>query len=134
MNTGHEGSMTTIHANSPRDAMTRLEHMLGMAGVTADVRTIRQQISAALSVVIQVSRLSDGQRKVMSVQEILGMEGDMLTMQEIFRFDQTGLSSTGRVQGRFVATGIRPRVMDRLKARGVVLRPDVFTPLQEQGA
>jgi pilus assembly protein CpaF len=134
MNTGHEGSMTTIHANSPRDAMTRLEHMLGMAGVTADVRTIRQQISAALSVVIQVSRLSDGQRKIMSVQEILGMEGDMLTMQEIFRFDQTGLSSTGRVQGRFVATGIRPRVMDRLKARGVVLRPDVFAPLQEQGA
>ena len=130
MNTGHEGSMTTIHANSPRDAMTRLEHMLGMAGVSADVRTIRQQISAALSVVIQISRLSDGQRKVMSVQEILGLEGDMLTMQEIFRYEQTGLSPTGQVVGRFVATGIRPRLMDRLKARGVLLRPDTFTPAQ----
>ena len=126
MNTGHEGSMTTIHANSPRDAMTRIEHMLGMAGVAADVRTIRQQISAALSVVIQVSRLSDGRRKVMSVQEILGLEGDMLTMQEIFKFEQTGLGANGQVQGRFVATGIRPRVMDKLKARGVNLRNEVF--------
>ena len=134
MNTGHEGSMTTIHANSPRDAMTRLEHMLGMAGVSADVRTVRQQIGAALSVVIQVSRLSDGKRRVMSVQEILGMEGDVLTMQEIFRYDQLGLSSTGQVMGRFVATGIRPRVMDRLKARGVVLRADLFAPTPAQGA
>jgi len=128
MNTGHEGSMTTIHANTPRDAMTRIEHMLGMAGVTTDVRTTRQQISAALSVVIQVSRLSDGRRKVMSVQEILGLEGDMLTMQEIFRFEQTGLSPTGQVLGRFVATGIRPRLMDRLKAKGVSLRPEMFAP------
>ena len=134
MNTGHEGSMTTIHANSPRDAMTRLEHMLGMAGVSADVRTVRQQIGAALSVVIQVSRLADGKRRVMSVQEILGMEGDVLTMQEIFRYDQLGLSSTGQVMGRFVATGIRPRVMDRLKARGVVLRADLFAPTPAQGA
>jgi pilus assembly protein CpaF len=134
MNTGHEGSMTTIHANSPRDAMTRLEHMLGMAGVTADVRTVRQQISAALSVVIQVSRLSDGRRKVMSVQEILGMEGDMLTMQEIFKFEQTGLSDAGQVLGRFVATGIRPRVMDKLKARGVNLRNEVFARTRAEEA
>ena len=96
MNTGHAGSMTTIHANSPRDAMTRLEHMMGMAGVTADVRTIRQQISAALSVVVQISRLSDGRRKVMSIQEIVGMEGDTLTMQELFRFEQTGQVSQYR--------------------------------------
>ena len=134
MNTGHEGSMTTIHANTPRDAMTRLEHMLGMAGVTADVRTIRQQISAAVSVVIQVSRLSDGRRKVMSVQEILGLEGDVLTMQEIFKFEQSGVTSAGQVMGRFVATGIRPRVIDRLKARGIVLRSDMFAPTSTQGA
>ncbi len=133
MNTGHEGSMTTIHANTPRDAMTRLEHMLGMAGVTADVRTLRQQIGAAVSIVIQVSRLSDGQRKVMSVQEITGMEGDMLTMQEIFKFEQSGVSANGTVMGRFVATGIRPRVMERLKARGVSIRADLFTPSIAQG-
>jgi pilus assembly protein CpaF len=134
MNTGHEGSMTTIHANTPRDAMTRLEHMLGMAGVTSDIRTIRHQISAAVSVVIQVSRLSDGKRKVMSVQEILGLEGDTLTMQEIFKFEQTGVTPSGQVLGRFVATGIRPRVMDRLKARGIVLRHDVFAPPPALGA
>ena len=132
MNTGHEGSMTTLHANSPRDAMTRLEHMLGMAGVRADVRTLRQQISAALSMVIQVSRLSDGRRKVMSIQEIVGMEGDTLTMQELFRFEQTGLAANGQVQGRFVATGIRPRVMDRLKARGIHLPTDSFSPTPAQ--
>lgn len=132
MNTGHEGSMTTLHANSPRDALTRLEHMLGMAGVRADVRTLRQQISAALSMVIQVSRLSDGRRRVMSIQEIVGMEGDTLTMQELFRYEQTGLGANGQVQGRFVATGIRPRVMDRLKARGIHLPTDSFAPPQIQ--
>jgi pilus assembly protein CpaF len=134
MNTGHEGSMTTLHANTPRDAVTRLEHMLGMAGVRADVRTLRQQISAALSVVIQVSRLSDGRRKVMSVQEIVGMEGDTLTMQEIFRFEQSGLSANGQVHGRFVATGIRPRVMERLQSRGIQLPAELFSPSQEQAA
>ena len=134
MNTGHEGSMTTLHANSPRDAVTRLEHMLGMAGVRADVRTLRQQISAALSFVIQVSRLSDGRRKVMSVQEIVGMEGDVLTMQEIFKFEQSGLSASGQVHGQFVATGIRPRVMDRLKSRGITLPANMFDPMQVQAA
>ncbi|MBU3652684.1 MAG: CpaF family protein [Limnohabitans sp.] len=134
MNTGHEGSMTTLHANSPRDAVTRLEHMLGMAGVRADVRTLRQQISAALSFVIQVSRLSDGRRKVVSVQEIVGMEGDVLTMQEIFKFEQSGLSASGQVHGQFVATGIRPRVMDRLKSRGITLPANMFDPMQVQAA
>lgn len=132
MNTGHEGSMTTIHANTPRDALTRLEHMLGMTGINTDIRNLRQQIGAAMSIVIQVSRLADGRRKILSIQEITGTEGQVLSMQEIFRFQQSGLSSTGRVEGRFVATGIRPRIMDRLKAHGVVLHADVFAPSEEE--
>jgi pilus assembly protein CpaF len=134
MNTGHDGSMTTIHANSPRDAITRLEHMLGMAGLNVDVRSMRQQISAALTVIIQVSRLSDGRRKVTSLQEITGIEGDVITMQEIFRFDQTGIAADGQVQGRFVASGIRPKFVQRLKTRGIALRDDLFDPLKFRGA
>ncbi len=126
MNTGHEGSMSTIHANTPRHAMTRLEHMLGMAGLQTDARSMRQQIAGALTVVIQVSRLSDGQRKITSLQEITGMEGDVITMQEIFRFEQTGLTDGSRVQGRFVATGIRPKFFQRLQSRGIALNPDMF--------
>ena len=128
MNTGHDGSMTTIHANSARDALTRLEHMLGMAGLRADSRSMRQQISSALSVVIQVSRLSDGQRKVISLQEITGLEGDVISMQEIFKFDQTGLAANGAVQGHFVATGIRPKFAQRLRTRGITLSDDLFEP------
>lgn len=128
MNTGHDGSMTTIHANSARDALTRLEHMLGMAGLKAESRSMRQQIGAALSVVIQVSRLSDGQRKVTSLQEITGLEGDVISMQEIFKFDQTGLSAEGAVQGQFVATGIRPKFAQRLSTRGIALSDDLFEP------
>lgn len=130
MNTGHDGSMTTIHANSARDALTRLEHMLGMAGLKAESRAMRQQIAAALSVVIQVSRLSDGQRKITSLQEITGIEGDVITMQEIFRFEQTGLDPDGRVQGQFVATGIRPKFMQRLVTRGIALSDKLFEPTQ----
>jgi len=128
MNTGHDGSMCTIHANSPRDAITRLEHMLGMAGLTLDGKTMRHQISAAVSVVIQVSRLQDGQRKLVSLQELTGMEGDVVSMQEIFKFEQTGLSPEGRVQGRFLATGIRPKFYQRIRARGLTLREDLFDP------
>lgn len=128
MNTGHDGSMTTIHANSARDALTRLEHMLGMAGLKAESRAMRQQISAALSVVIQVSRLSDGQRKVTSLQEITGLEGDVISMQEIFKFEQTGLGADGAVQGQFVATGIRPKFAQRLITRGIALSDDLFEP------
>ncbi|PUE33332.1 CpaF family protein [Limnohabitans sp. Jir72] len=127
MNTGHEGSMSTIHANTPRHAMTRLEHMLGMAGMQTDTRSLRQQIAGALTVVIQVSRLSDGKRKITSMQEITGMEGDVITMQEIFKYEQTGLSSDAQVQGRFVATGIRPRFVQRLHTRGIELNPAMFT-------
>jgi pilus assembly protein CpaF len=130
MNTGHDGSMTTIHANSPRDALTRLEHMLGMTGLKAETRALRQQIAAALSVVIQVSRLSDGQRKITSLQEITGIEGDVISMQEIFRFEQTGLDPDGRVQGQFVATGIRPKFMQRLVTRGIALSDKLFEPTQ----
>jgi pilus assembly protein CpaF len=133
MNTGHEGSMSTIHANSPRDAMTRLEHMLGMAGLNIDVRAMRQQISAAISVVIQVSRLSDGKRKVTSVQEITGIEGDVISMQEIFAFDQTGLLPDGTVQGNFKASGIRPKFMAKLTSRGITLREDLFDPNRSRG-
>ena len=134
MNTGHDGSMTTIHANTPRDATTRLEHMLGMAGLNVDVRSMRQQISAALSVIIQVSRLSDGRRKLTSLQEITGIEGDVITMQEIFKFDQTGIAPDGQVEGRFVATGIRPKFVQRLKTRGIALRDDLFDPIRFRSA
>ena len=128
MNTGHDGSMTTIHANTARDALTRLEHMLGMAGLKAESRAMRQQISAALSVVIQVSRLSDGQRKVTSLQEITGLEGDVITMQEIFAFNQSGITPDGKVQGQFVATGIRPKFVQRLQTRGIALSDALFEP------
>lgn len=132
MNTGHEGSMTTIHANTARDALTRLEHMLGMTGMQASPRTLRQQISSALSVVIQISRMSDGKRKVTSLQEITGMEGDVVTMQEIFQYDQTGVAQDGSVQGRFRATGIRPKFAQRLRTRGIVLAEDLFDPARYQ--
>jgi len=128
MNTGHEGSMTTIHANTPRDALTRLEHMMSMAGMQVTPRAMRQQISAALSVVIQISRLSDGQRKITSLQEITGVEGEIESMQEIFKFDQTGVTPSGVVQGRFLATGIRPKFEQRLRTRGILLREDLYDP------
>jgi pilus assembly protein CpaF len=133
MNTGHEGSMTTIHANTPRDALTRLEHMMSMAGMQVSPRAMRQQISAALSVVIQISRLSDGKRKITSLQEITGVEGDIESMQEIFKFDQTGVDATGAVQGRFLATGIRPKFEQRLRTRGVNLREDLYDPARNRG-
>lgn len=128
MNTGHDGSMSTVHANSPRDAITRLEHMIGMAGLALDVRTMRQQIGAALTVVVQVARQMDGQRRVTSIQEITGTEGEVISMQEIFSFEQDGVATDGRVHGRFRATGIRPRSMQRLQAHGVRLREDLFDP------
>jgi pilus assembly protein CpaF len=132
MNTGHEGSMSTIHANTPRDALTRLEHMMSMAGMQVSPRAMRQQISAALSVVIQISRLSDGKRKITSLQEITGVEGDIESMQEIFKFDQTGIDATGAVQGRFLATGIRPKFEQRLRTRGVSLRDDLYDPARNR--
>ncbi len=128
MNTGHEGSMTTIHANSPRDAMTRLENMVGLAGVSIGLRAIRQQIVSALTAVIQVSRLIDGSRKITSIQEITGMEGDVIEMQEIFQFHQSGITADRRPIGSFIATGIRPKFSERLAIRGFHLPETFFDP------
>ncbi len=128
MNTGHEGSMTTLHANTPRDALTRLENMIGMAGLNLPPKAMRQQISSALTAVIHITRLSDGKRKVTSLQEITGMEGDIVTMQEIFTFEQTGVAPDGTVRGHFRATGIRPKFIDRLRVHGVTVPEDLFDP------
>jgi pilus assembly protein CpaF len=128
MNTGHEGSLATIHSNTPRDALARLENMVGMAAVTLTPRAIRQQICSAVTVVVQVSRLTDGARKLVSLQEITGMEGDVISMQEIFRFEQTGVAPDGSVQGRFSATGVRPRFSERLKTFGAAVGEDAFDP------
>jgi len=128
MNTGHDGSMTTVHANTPRDALSRIEQMIGMSGVDVPPRSARAQISSAINVVIQVARLSDGRRKLVSVSELTGMEGEVITMQEIFRFRQTGVSADNIVQGKFEATGIRPRFLDEVMAHGITLSSDLFRP------
>ncbi|XYJ10786.1 CpaF family protein [Telluria sp. B2] len=128
MNTGHEGSLATIHSNTPRDALARLENMVGMAGVNLTPRAIRQQICSAVTVVVQASRLIDGCRKVVSIQEITGMEGDIISMQEIFRFEQTGVDRDGKVLGHFSATGVRPRFADRLKMYGADIPDNTFDP------
>jgi pilus assembly protein CpaF len=128
MNTGHEGSMATIHANTPRDAISRLEQMIGMAGPPMTVASIRGQIAGAIRVIVQLQRLSDGQRRVTSVAEITGLEGDVIQMQEIFRFKRTGTTDDGAVVGHFEATGIRPRFLADLSARGVVIPGAYFDP------
>jgi pilus assembly protein CpaF len=126
MNTGHEGSMTTIHANSPRDALSRLETMILFAGTNLSNRAIREQISSALDAVIQIARLSDGSRRLMSITEVTGMEGDVMQTQEVFRFRRRGLSPEGRVVGDFEATGISPIFLDRLKVAGVPIPEHLF--------
>jgi pilus assembly protein CpaF len=128
MNTGHEGSLTTIHANSPRDALSRLENMIGMANLNLPHKAARQQIASAITVVVQVLRLIDGRRKVTSIQEITGMEGEVITMQELFGFRQVGVGADGQVQGYFHATGVRPNFTERLHAFGVVLPDSIFDP------
>jgi pilus assembly protein CpaF len=121
MNTGHDGSLTTIHANTTRDSLSRLETMIQMTGMRLSDKAMRQQIASAVNVVIQVARLTDGTRRVVSISEITGMEGEMITMQEIFQFERTGTDPNGRVMGRFRTTGIRPRFADRLKQYGMEL-------------
>jgi pilus assembly protein CpaF len=128
MNTGHEGSMTTVHANTPRDALARVEQMIGMSGIDIPARSARTQIASAIHVVVQVARLSDGRRRLMSVSEITGMEGDVITMQEIFRFRQTGIGADGQVNGRFEATGIRPRFIEQVVTHGISLPASLFRP------
>lgn len=128
MNTGHEGSMATVHANTPRDALTRLENMIGMAGFNLPPKAMREQISSALNAVIHISRLSDGKRKVTSIKEITGMESDIITMQDIFVYEQTGVAEDGTVLGHFKATGIRPRFVERLRVHGIDVPDELFDP------
>src|ERR1700690_3235342 len=126
MNTGHDGSLTTIHANSPRDAIGRLEVMVGMANANMGVRSIRQQVASAVDLFIQIARFSDGSRRVTHLTECVGMEGDQVTTQDIFVFDKTGVREDGRVMGRFRPTGIRPKFYERLKSAGITLATSVF--------
>src|SRR5499425_1462978 len=131
MNTGHEGSLTTVHANSHRDALSRIENMVSMANLSIPERAIRHQVSSAIHAVVQVARLSDGTRKVITISEITGMEGDIVTMQDIFTFERHGIDENGRVRGTFRATGIRPKFAERLAASGCRLRPGLFDSRME---
>jgi len=128
MNTGHDGSLTTIHANTPRDALTRLEHMVGMSGVPIPTSVVRQQIAAAINLLISAERMLDGRRVVTSIQEITGMEGEIVNMQEIYKFERKTVDESGRVVGEFRATGIRPRMISRFIERGITLNDDLFDP------
>jgi pilus assembly protein CpaF len=128
MNTGHEGSMATVHANTPRDALTRLENMISMAGFNLTPKGGREQITSAITAIIHVSRLSDGKRKITHIQELTGMEGDVVTSQDIFVFEQTGVADDGKVQGHFKATGIRPKFAHRLSVHGIELADELFDP------
>jgi pilus assembly protein CpaF len=126
MNTGHEGSLTTVHANSPRDALSRVENMVSMANLNIPERAVRQQIASAIHAVVQVTRLSDGTRKVTNICEVTGMEGNVVTMQDIFVLDRRGVSETGKVRGSFRATGIRPTFAQKLAASGLRLGATLF--------
>ncbi|KLE31289.1 type II secretion system protein E [Aurantiacibacter luteus] len=128
MNTGHDGSMTTVHANTARDALSRLEQMIGMSGIDITSKSSRSQIASAINVVLQVGRLSDGRRKVLSLSEVTGMEGDVVTMQDIFRFKITDRTEDGKVVGDFEATGIRPKFLEHAKAAGINLSAELFRP------
>ena len=129
MNTGHEGSLSTVHANTPRDALARIENMILMAGLDLPVRAIREQIVSAIHLVIQISRLADGTRKITHVSEIVGIEGQVVTMQDLFRFEQRGIDSDGRVVGEFRGTGLRPRFTEKFEIAGIHLPPDLFATM-----
>src|SRR6195256_6274649 len=131
MNTGHEGSLTTVHANTPRDALARIENMCSMANLNIPERAMRHQIAAAIHAVVQVTRLSDGTRKVITISEVTGMEGDVICMQDIFLFERQGIDETGKVRGKFRAVGIRPKFADRLAQAGCRLRPALFESQME---
>ncbi len=126
MNTGHDGSLTTIHANTTRDALSRVENMVTMSGFDLPVKTIRSQIASAINIVLQLERMEDGKRRVVSVSEINSMEGDVITMSEIFRYDRRGIDENGQIIGRFVSTGIVPRFHERMKQRGINIGLDLY--------
>jgi pilus assembly protein CpaF len=126
MNTGHEGSMTTIHANTPRDAISRLESMVAMGNMNMPEKSVRQQIASAITIVVQASRMSDGTRKITSISEITGMEENIISMQEIFNFTKKGIGPDGKVVGAFMPTRIRPKFLERLRIAGVILPPSLF--------
>jgi pilus assembly protein CpaF len=130
MNTGHDGSLTTVHANSPRDVIARLETMVLMSGMELPSRAIREQLASALDVIVHESRLSDGSRKVTTISEVVGIEGTQVVMQDIFEFRQTGLGENGRVLGYFTPTGAVPTFFEDLKARGLKLDPVIFQPVE----
>jgi pilus assembly protein CpaF len=127
MNTGHEGSISTVHANTPRDGLARIENMILMAGMELPVKAIREQVSSAIHLIIQIARMSDGSRMVTTVSEVAGMEGDVVTMQDIFRFEQHGLDSEGRIRGVFRSTGIRPRFAERFESQGITMPIGIFS-------
>jgi pilus assembly protein CpaF len=131
MNTGHEGSMTTVHANTARDALTRLESMVAMTNLNLPEKTVRQQIASALTIVVQCSRMSDGTRKAVSVHEITGMEENVISMQEIFSFQKKGIGPNGRVQGVFQPSHIRPKFLEQLRTSGIFLPPSLFEKATE---
>ena len=131
MNTGHDGSLTTVHANTPRDALSRIETMIAMGTTNIPERALRQQLASAIQIVVQQTRLSDGSRKVTSISEITGMEGEIITMQEIFMFEKMGVTQDGKVIGRFRATGVRPKCCERLRASGIHLPADMFEGVTE---
>jgi pilus assembly protein CpaF len=131
MNTGHDGSLTTIHANSPRDALYRLDTMVAMANLNIPDRAVRQQIASAVNLIVQISRLADGTRKVSAISELTGMEQDVITMQDIFLFERTGINPEGKVVGRFRATGVRPKCGEKLATMGIRLPIDMFEHVQQ---
>lgn len=133
MNTGHDGSLTTAHANTPRDALSRLETMVLMAGFEMPVRAIREQISSAIELILQQSRLKDGSRKITYITEVQHMEGDVITTQDLFRFEQTGMDADGKLTGHFVSTGMQPSFMEKFQTNGVELPEDFFMPDEEAG-
>jgi len=131
MNTGHEGSMATIHANTARDSLSRLESMVAMTGMTLPERTVRQQIASALTIIVQITRMSDGTRKVVSISEITGMEENIISMQDIFIFQRKGVGADGKVIGTFQPTRIRPQFLDQLRIAGVIFPPSIFETTME---
>ena len=126
MNTGHDGSLTTLHANSPRDALSRLETMVLMAGVELPLKVVRQQVSSAVDLIVQQARLKDGSRKITAITEVAGMEGDIIVLTDIFKFEQTGIAEGGKILGEIKPTGIRPQFSSRLEAAGFKLSSDIF--------